>query len=310
MPMKKDPLHLDANEQVFFDKALTYVKVKTYDVQHKNLKALELLPVSNEGDPGAEYIEWRSYDAVGVAKIVADYATDFPRVDLFGTAHQAKIQSLGDSFGYSIQEIRRAQMAGYPLDTKKAIAARRGVDEKQDALCWYGDAKAGVQGFFDYPGITEYVVPNGATGSSQSWDSKTADEILNDVVGLITAIPNSTNGKEVPDTLILPLSKYNKLAYTPYGDNRDKTLLTFIRDNYPTITRIDWVSDLSTAGANSGTRMMAYARDPEKVEVQIPVRYEQFPPQQKGAEFEILCHQRTAGVIVYYPMSVAFADGI
>lgn len=308
-PTEKNAARLDQGEQVFFDEQLTLVKARTYDVIHKDLKALTLLPVSTEQDDAAEHIEYRSYDQVGMAKIVSDYANDFPRVDTLGTKKSVQVHSLGDSYGYSIQEIRRAARANFNLDARRAMAARRGIEEKQDHIAWFGDAKAGLNGFINAEGITEYVAANGA-GGGKAWSGKTADEILADVVGIITAAPESTNGKEVPDTLILPLALYNKLAYTPYGDNRDKTLLTFIRDNYPTLTRIEWVQDLVGAGAGNTNRVMAYTRDPMKVEVQIPLRLEQLPPERKAMEYTVICHQRTAGTIVYYPMSVVFCDGL
>ena len=306
-PNEKNAIRLDQGEQVFFDDQLTLIKARTYDVIHKDLKALTLLPVSTEQDDAAEHIEYRSYDQVGMAKIVSDYANDFPRVDTLGTKKSVQVHSLGDSYGYSIQEIRRAARANFNLDARRAMAARRGIEEKQDHIAWFGDKKAGLTGCINAEGITEYVAANGA-GSSKAWSSKTADEILADVVGIITAAPESTNGKEVPDTLILPLALYNKLAYTPY--NKDKTLLTFIRDNYPTLTRIEWVQDLVGAGAGNTNRVMAYTRDPMKVEVQIPLRLEQLPPERKGMEYSVICHQRTGGTIVYYPLSVVFCDGL
>lgn len=306
---EKTATHLDAAEQTFFDEQLTLVKARTYDVVHKDLKALTLLPVSTEQDDAAEHIEYRSFDQVGMAKIVSDYANDFPRVDVLGSKKSVDVFSIGDSYGYSIQEIRRAARSNFSLDARRAMAARRGIEEKQDRIAWFGDSKANLTGFINYPGIPEYVAAPGA-GGSKTWATKTPDEILADVVGIITAAPEATNGKEVPDTLILPLSLYNKLAYTPYGDNRDKTLLTFIRDNYPTLTRIEWVQDLVGAGAGGTNRVMAYTRDPLKVEVQIPLRLEQLPPERNGMEYTVICHQRTAGTIVYYPMSVVFCDGL
>ena len=84
----------------------------------------------------------------------------------------------------------------------------------------------------------------------------------------------------------------------------------FIRENYPQITRIDWVADLSTAGTGGTSRVVAYARDPLKVEVQIPQRFEQMPPQLTGMVYDIPCIQSTGGTLVYYPMSVVFCDGL
>lgn len=305
----KNEMRLDGMEQVFFDEQLALIKARTYDVRHKALKALTLLPVSTEQDPGAEHIIWRSFDQVGIAKLVSDYANDYPRVDIGGEEHTSPIKEIGASYGYSIKEIRRAQKAGISLDTKKAEACRRAIDEKQDSIAWKGDAKGKLPGFFNHPGITEYVAPNGA-GGSKTWASKTADEIVADFAAIISTAPESTNGIEQPDTVIMPLSLYNKLQNTPYGSNRDKTILGFIRENYPQITRIDWVQDLVGAGAGNTSRVMAYARDPMKVEVQIPQRFEQMPPQLTGKAYDIICSQSTGGTLVYYPQSVVFCDGL
>ena len=294
----KNEMRLDGMEQVFFDEQLALIKARTYDVRHKALKALTLLPVSTEQDPGAEHIIWRSFDQVGIAKLVSDYANDYPRVDIGGEEHTSPIK-----------EIRRAQKAGISLDAKKAEACRRAIDEKQDSIAWKGDAKGKLPGFFNHPGITEYVAPNGA-GGSKTWASKTADEIVADFAAIISTAPESTNGIEQPDTVIMPLSLYNKLQNTPYGSNRDKTILGFIRENYPQITRIDWVQDLVGAGAGNTSRVMAYARDPMKVEVQIPQRFEQMPPQLTGKAYDIICSQSTGGTLVYYPQSVVFCDGL
>ena len=117
-PNEKNATRLDQGEQVFFDGQLTLIKARTYDVIHKDLKALTLLPVSTEQDDAAEHIEYRSYDQVGMAKIVSDYANDFPRVDTLGTKKSIQVHSLGDSYGYSIQEIRRAARANFNLRTK------------------------------------------------------------------------------------------------------------------------------------------------------------------------------------------------
>ena len=302
-------MRLDADEQVFFDNQLALVKSRTYDVQRKALKALSLLPVSTEQAPGATPIIRRSYDKEGMAKIIADYANDFPRADIAGVEHSSPVKDLGVSYGYSVKEIRRAQKAGVALDAKRAEAARRAIDEKQDSIAWKGDAKSGLPGFWNAEGITEYVAANG-TGGGKAWSGKTADEIVADFAGLVSAAPESTNGIENPDTVILPLSLYLKLQNTPYGSNRDKTVLGFIRENFPQITRIDWVADLATAGAGGASRVVAYARDPLKVEVQIPQRFEQMPPQLTGMVYDIPCLQSTGGTIVYNPMSVVFCDGL
>jgi hypothetical protein len=307
---KMNPLHLDAGETAFFERQLEHVKSRTYDTKFKNLKATTLLPVSTEAHAGAETITWKRFTQVGFAKVVSDYAKDFPRVDVYGEEVTSKIKSLGDSYGYSIQEVRRAQKAGTNLDQRRATAARRAIEELTDKLAWFGDTETGIQGFINYPGITEFTVPNDGTGSSKTWATKTGDQIVRDVTGLVNAVWATTNGREVPDTLLLPMEQYNLIATKRMEGNSDMTVLKYLKENLAYLTKIDWLPELDTAGAAGTDRMIVYVRDLEHVSLELPQPFEQFPAQQKGMEFEIFCHARHGGVIVYYPLSVAYGDGI
>jgi len=303
-----DTRHLDATETAFFKRQLEYVKTKTYDIKYRNLKAMQLIPVSTEAPAGADYIIWYSYGKAGMAKIVSDYAHDFPRVDVYATENQSKIYSLGDAYGYSIKEVRRAAMAGNSLDTRRANTARRAMDELFDKLAWFGDTDFNIQGFFDYPGITEYTVPNGAAGTPQ-WTTKTPDEINDDLVGLCDAVSVPTNGREQVDTILLPRARFNLLKNTRMGGASDTTIFKYFTDNNPSIT-IEVLDELVDQGVGSTQRMIGYVKDSEHLTQEIPQPFEQFEPDKKGMTWEIPCHAEFGGVIVYYPQSVAFGDDI
>ncbi len=299
---------LDANESAFFKRQLEYVKSQTYDTKYKNLKASSLIPVSTDTPSGADTITYRSFSKIGLAKIISDYANDFPRVDVYAEEKQAKVRSAGDSYGYSIKEIRRSQMAGTNLDQRRAEAARRAMEELMDDIAWNGDSDYGLQGFINYPGIIDFTVPAGDGGVP--WNVKTPDEIVADVTGIISAIATATNAREIPDTLLLPLEQYLLIANTRMTDGNDKTILTYILENNPFLQTIEWVNELAEAGDGGTDRMMVYSRNPMNLTLEIPQPFEQFAPQQKGMVFEVPCHQETGGVIIYYPLSVAYGDGI
>jgi len=307
--VKKDSLNLDANESVFFARELEYVKGRTYDEKYKLLKAFSLIPVSGEAPSGATEITWRSFKLYGMAKVIADYAHDFPRVDVFGEENTIKIKDLGVAYGYSIKEIRKAMMAGVPLDAKRALAARRAIDEKINSLAWSGDSTYNIQGFLGYPGITEYTVPATGTGVTKTWSTKTADQILVDLNGIVNAIVEGTNGIERPNTILMPIAQYNLIRNTRIGSTSDKTIYQFFAENNPDIM-IDWLTELKTAGSGSTAQFVAYSRDPEHLSLEVPVAFEQFEADKKGMDYEIPCHAETAGIIVYYPASVCFGDGI
>lgn len=307
---RNNPTRLDANESAFFKRELEYIKSETYDVIYKDLKATRFLPVSTEVTSGSTDIVYKSFSKVGMAVIISDYANDFPRVDIYGEEKTAKVRGVGDSYGYSIVEIRRAAKAGLSLERRRADAARRAIDELIDDIAWNGDADYGLQGFIDYPGITEYTVPNDGEGDTKTWSTKTPDQINRDVAGIVSAIINPTNGKEIPDTLLLPWNQYNLIATTRMTDGNDKTILTYIMENNPWLKRIDWLTELSGAGDSSTDRMMCYEYNPMKLTLELPQLFEQFEADKTGAEYVIPCYAETGGVIIYYPASVAYGDGI
>jgi hypothetical protein len=120
---------------------------------------------------------------------------------------------------------------------------------------------------------------------------------------------SATNGVEIPDTIAMPLAHYGILTTIPRSATSDTTLLSFFLANHPMIKSVVPWYKLKGAGTSSYDRIMVFRRDPNAIGLVIPQEFEQFPPQQKGLEFEVPCHGRIGGVIAYYPMSVLYMDG-
>src|SRR5262249_12893374 len=151
-------LKLDANEQIFFERQLESVKAKTYDVKYPNLKARTLIPVSFETPQGAKSITYYQYDQVGMAKIVANYAKDFPRVTIKGKKFTSPVEGLGDSYGYTIDDIKAAAMAGVALEQREANAAKRAMAQLENRLAYFGDTQTNIPGFFTNANVPETAV--------------------------------------------------------------------------------------------------------------------------------------------------------
>lgn len=301
---------IDADEQFFFARELEFIKTKSYDVKYPGLKYREILPVSHEAGEGAETITYRTYDQRGMAKIVSNYANDFPRVDVVGSENTVKVKSLGDSYGYNVQEIRAARMAGKPLEQRRANAARKAIMEQENALAMFGNAQAGLVGFLNHPNIGEYLTPNDGTGTSTTFETKTAEQILRDLNAVANKIVTDTKGVEIPDTVLLPLSTFNYLSSKVWSQYSDQTILEVFKKNNQYIKNVGWLNELETAGDGLTKRMIAYRRDPDALTLEIPKEFETFPPQERGLDYVIHCHSRIGGVIIYYPLSVCYADGI
>lgn len=310
MPVIVQCPHLDALESAFAANQLTQVRSKTYDLKLGVLKGRSLVPVDTSVNPGAQVISYHQYTPVGMAVLIANYAQDLPRADVFVKEFFSKVAGIGNSYGFSIQEIRAAKYAGVSLDQKKANAARRAHEERHESLIRLGDSTAGLLGLLNQPNVTVYTVPNNAANTSALWVNKTPDEILKDMNGIVNKIVKDTKEVEYPDTLLLPLDQYTLVNTTPRHANSDTTILEFF------LSKNDWVkqvipwSALTTAGSGGTARMVAYRRDPDALQYIEPQPFEQLAPQTEGLEIVTYCHGRSGGVVVYYPLSIAYGDGI
>ena len=141
--LAREQLRFDSAEAatVFFARELDQVKAKTYDRQYPELSALSCFPITSEVNEGAETTTYYSYDITGMASIINNYATDLPRVDVRGDSHTASIKSIGDSYGYNVQEMRASRLAGKSLDARKGAAARRASDYLINKIAFAGDKK-------------------------------------------------------------------------------------------------------------------------------------------------------------------------
>lgn len=307
-------VNMDANESMFFAEELEHVKSRSYDVQYPELLCRKLFPISNEVDSGAESMAYETYDHLGEAKLIHSYANDLPSVEVSGKKTVRQIYSSGISFGYSIQDVRNAKMAGKPLSQRKANACRRQMLVLENKIAFHGDTASDIPGFINNASVTAVTLADG-TGGTTDWDSKTADEIIADISNITNSIVDSTNGVEMPDTLLVPIAQYGKLAETARSTGSDTTILKFVLDTNPYLTSIIPVYELkgaapSSASYDSTDCMIAYKRDPGKLTLEIPQDVEFLNPQEKALYYSVPVHARVAGVVIYYPKSIAQANGI
>ena len=299
---------LDANESIFFAQELESVKARTYDIQYAELSAMGIIPVDGSAGSGAETIAYHQYDAVGQAKIIANYSTDLPRVDLVGKKFTADVKSIGVSYGYSVQDIRAARMAGKPLEQRKASAARRANDQIVNDIAFNGDDEHGLVGLLTHPNIPTYTLPADGTGSSTKFADKTADQVLRDLNGMVTKMLELTKNVERPDTLLIGHTTHADISSRRVGDTQ-VTILAFFLANNPYVKNVQVVPEFVGAGTGGTDICMVYKKSPDKLTLEIPQPFEQFPVQSEKLEYIVNCHSRCAGVIIYYPLSLIKAEG-
>src|SRR5271166_1962200 len=157
-PVRHGNLVTDAGETAFFELQLTDIAVQLYNQLYPTLNMKEIVSVKTDVNPAAEFHIYRGYDYTGDVVETDDYTDEFPETEVQGMQSSAQaITGIVGSFGYSIMDIRRAQMAGVPLEAMKALAQREVMEKKLDRMMAIGSANRSlnlIYGFFNAPGNT------------------------------------------------------------------------------------------------------------------------------------------------------------
>lgn len=299
---------------VWFARELDEVKAKTYDRIYPELNALRIFPVSSSVNPGAETITYYAYDITGMADFISDYSDDLPRADVFGEPQTVNIRPIGSSYQFSTQDIRASRYSGKSLDVRRGEAARKFIDRLINRIAWCGDEKRGLRGVLSANNNVPIWTPKlNAAGTSTRFIYKTPDEILADFSNALQYMSQTTNGVEVPDTIAIDQATYIYLATTPRSTLSDTTILKWLEDNLPGITfeRAGELQGTSEYNPFTGQNVMViYKKHSDKLEIEIPLMFNQLPAETRNLAFVINCEARVAGAIIYYPFSLLIVPGI
>lgn len=298
---------------IFFARELDYVKAKSYDKIYPEFTALNNFPITHEVPEGAETVTYYSYEKTGFAAIISNYATDLPRADVKGSPTTAYVKSLGDSYGYSVQDMRASRMAGKSLDTRRAEAARYAIDRTTNQIAFAGDKANGLMGVLSSDNNVPLYTLSTTSDGKTAWKDKTAAEILNDINGMFAKQSDLTQDVERADTLLLPPSVFIDIS-TRQIPNTGYTVMKFLLENAPYLKEIKSAPEL--LGTNASTNPLGenvaflYTNSAEKFSLEIPMAFYQYPLQNKNLEVIVPCEQRVAGIIMYYPLSALIAVGV
>lgn len=290
----------------FVAQQLEYVKAETFDIAKVALKARTLFDVTHETPPGAEVVAYDQYDTMGEAKLIANYAKDYPRVDAEMTRHRDVIAGYGASYGYSTQDMRAIAMSGSRLNTHRAMQGRRAHEAVLERVAAIGIPQLGKTGAVNDANINLFF--SALTWTESSVDPKT---IYRALMALAQSVWLNSNQVWQADTLLMAPKPFAIASAVAYSDTiPDSVLTVFLRQNPFGIKQADQWLPLQGAGADGvKDRIMVYKRSKDVIEVDIPLEYTELAPQMEAGEVVIYSESRTGGAIVRQPLACAYADG-
>ena len=289
---------------LFLERQLEFIRPQIFEVAYADIKYSTILPVTSEAGQGAQTFTYRIMDSTGEFKLIADAADDLPRADISQVEKSINIRSFGGSFGYTVQELRAAQMANIALEQRRAQAVRRAYEEKVEDVALFGESSVGLAGFFNNSTVDVVTADKWFTDSGT-----TAQEMLELLNYGVTGIINASQMKEQPDTILMAWNDYREISTRRNSDSSDVTVLEYFLRTNPYINNIEPINQLDkTKSGLTTNRMVVYKRDPGKVQLHIPQPLELFPHQQRGLEFIVPAHARVGGVALYYPKSAIYVQ--
>jgi hypothetical protein len=301
---------LDSNETMFLERELTQLRAKTYDVEYAPLIGRQLVPIANDIAPSADKYAYKVYDRSGKAKVIANASDDPPNIEATAKEVTGKVYTVGDSYKWSIMELREAARTRTPLSEKKAAAARDAIEVAIDEMLFEGvpadvfQTNLVTTGLFNNADVVSQTV-----ASLTDWvDGTSVDTILGEINGMFTSVFAGSRQRWAADTLVLPSDRYAFIAQRKLGTNNDTTVLKFFLANNPFVKAVLPWHRLDTYGTNGNGRALVFRKDPIVLEGVVPQEFEQLPPQARNFEFVVPCQARCGGVMVYQPSAMKYGD--
>lgn len=295
----------------FYLSQLAYVEPRIYATKYPHINYQELVPVDTDVPEWVDSVDYISYDAVTMGKFIGANADDLPNVAINAKKDSVPVGYAGNSFEYSLDELRKSQHLNLPLDTSLASAARRGSEEHIQRVAYFGDADRNMYGLFNHPNVT--------TDSTSTLDwtdaSTTGKMIIDEINGMIGDVWEQSKGVHVPNTMVLAANRWTYLATTMATEYApDKTLLDILQKQnlYTTMTgqamTIMPRFQLDGAGASGKDRVLIYEKNPENLFMKIPMFWRPVAPQPRNLKIKVPAEYKTSGVEFRYPMSAAYFD--
>lgn len=274
------------------------VLTRQYEASYPQTSALALFPVTTELSRTTNTFEYRSFDGVTSAKIIADYTDDLPTVEAMSTLETGRVHRLGNAWLISGDEIEVGAALGSSLSDRKASLAREGHETLVNRLVFKGSAPHKIISVFNHPNVTRI------TSAGWGTDPEVANDELEDLIEQIETI---TNGQNRVTDIVVPPSKRRLLAKR-MPETTESYLSYFQKQNSGiTFSSIAELEDIDGAGTKA---VLAYEKNPLNMSIEIPEPFHMLPMQPKDLHFKVPCTSKATGLIVYRPLTIAMLVGV
>jgi len=265
---------LDAEEVGAFFQSLVDIETqidREFDLSDYPFAEGSICPLNIQNKPWAKTWRYRWLRHIGQFKLIRNYTTDLPEVEVVYGEMEMPIYKWGQGYSVSEDDIAAVSRMGESIEQEKIFAVQESAQQKLNTLIANGDLETGSPGFLDHPQALRSFAPYPLNGSATSQQKL---EVLNDCAN---ASARLTNGREKPDVLLMDTETYQHLSsdIIQIGSTAlNRTVLEHFLTTNPYIKEIGVVNEMSPdyleqMGFPRKRFIQAYKRDPQKVAARI-----------------------------------------
>lgn len=293
------------------EQALTYVSPEIDDTEFEDKDWYnKFVPMDSRRMPGVQQIEYYRITRTGRWTLLGDYANIVESTNVYAQKITYDAATFGQKVEYSRQEKQAIEFAGsnglqIAIDTikEKLTANKESWVELVDRILSRGQLGKRTYGMLTHPDVPRYAAPTRITQVSDP------DDDVQMLFAMVNSIPNSTKGKERPNTAIFDAVTYQILSQKKYSDDAKVTVMDYFLKNNGMVSSVDMSYDMVGAGPNNGDLALIYNRDPRKVVGIIPEdRTQVGQPQDTDYRTEIYFAGQVAGVHYRRPFSARIIE--
>lgn len=312
---------LDQGESTNFLRQLEDIDKRAFMRRFPDLIARQVIPTFENVAAWASVYTWREYTQNGAAKFIADLADDLPSNDVVGQEFSQMVRDCGNSYKYTVKEIKKAAATGFPLDQTRGETARMSCEQLIDQTLATGNALQKLNGVLSLDSTSiaaanrvGVLTPSTKAAGGTAWGTllapkATGQEVANDVIGAVSKVVSDTKGIWSRLSVVMPIDQYNYAAATRLNAINDTTALDFILKNANVASVRPWYA-CTGAGSGAVDRMALFPSDPMVMGGIVPQEWTPQAPQQRNLVYVINCLASCGGVVCRYPIAVRYMDGI
>jgi hypothetical protein len=259
---------------------------RAYAFDEQPFAAGTICPLRIQNKEWAKYTTYRQITHLGSFKLMRNYTTDLPMVEVLYEEFRREIFKWGEAYGWSDDDVAAFARTGEDLAQEKIYAVQESYSQTLNRLIAYGDPELNMPGFLNHPDALRTIAPYPLNSSA------TAQQKLSVLNDCANAPVKLTKQVEKPDTLLMDVESYQHLTseIIQIGSTAlNKTVLAHFLESSPYIKNIGVVNELSPesfeeAGLPRKRQIVAFKRDPLKVvaDVYQPLTFKQ--PRQVGID--------------------------